>query len=164
MRPIVNTEKRIQQYSLSQALPAETIARVIASAVAISDVSTPTEVPPGTRVSAVFVELWVQSSGQQPVFGNMIIEKVPSGLSSISNTEAQSMNSYPNKKNIFYTTQGLIGDANANPIPIIRQWIKIPKSKQRMGLGDRLVMSVTNLDPSGDNIEFCGLAIWKAQF
>ncbi len=163
MRPIVNTEKRIQQYSLSTVSTGTTVNRTIASAVALNDVNTATEVPPGTRISAVYVEIWVQSEGAQPTFGNLIVEKLPSDLPAIDNASALAMNDYANKKNIFYTTQGLIGDANSNPIPVIRQWIKIPKSKQRMGLGDKLSLSITCIDVVTD-IEFCGLAIFKAQF
>ncbi len=162
MRPRVNTEKRINQYSLGTVSGSTTVSRNIVTAVAVQDINTIPEVANGTIVSAVYLEIWWMTGSAQPGFGNLILEKTSSGASSITHADALVLNAYPNKKNIFYTTQGLIGDSNTNPVPIVRQWFKIPKSKQRFGLGDQLSVSITNIDPTSD-IEFCGLAIFKAQ-
>ncbi len=103
--------------------------------------------------------MWVQGAGAQPGATTIIVEKLPGVGTNITAGEMAALDDYNNKKNIFYTTQGLVGDSNTNPAPLIRQWIKIPKGKQRFGLGDRLQFTILGLV---DDIEFCGLAIYKA--
>jgi len=65
---------------------------------------------------------------------------------------------YPNKKNIFFASQGVIGDLTTQAIPVHRGWVKIPKGKQRFGLGDRFAMTVA---ATGAEIEFCGMSTYK---
>ena len=77
-------------------------------------------------------------------------------------SDITSMNSYANKKNILYTTQGVLGDTNSNPIPAMRGWFKIPKGKQRFGLGDKLNLNITSL--TADGMENCGIFIYKEYF
>jgi len=60
----------------------------------------------------------------------------------------------------LYTTQGLTSEQNANAVPIIRQWFKIPKGKQRFGLGDQMVL---NISAAQEGVENCGMFIFKEQ-
>jgi len=41
----------------------------------------------------------------------------------------------------------------------MRGWYKIPKTKQRFGLGDRLVLQIAS--QGTDALDFCGFATYK---
>ncbi len=75
-------------------------------------------------------------------------------------TAAQSaaLHAYDNKKNVLYHTQGLTNDADADAIPFIRQWFKIPKGKQRFGLDDTLLLAVHS--QALDHV-ICGFMTYK---
>ncbi len=117
------------------------------------------DVPVGAVVKAVYVELWTNTSSAQVGSQQALVAKFPAN-SGITFANHGDLNSYENKKNIFYTTQGLSGDSNSNPTPIIRQWIKIPKGKQRIGLGDKIQLSVASFL---EDLSLCGLIIYKVQ-
>ncbi len=70
------------------------------------------------------------------------------------------LGTFDNKKNILYTTQGLApNDGVGQPVAVIRQWFKIPKSKQRFGLGDKIRLAIAS---RGDGvITYCGFATYK---
>jgi len=114
----------------------------------------------GARIEAIYIELWVLAGSQQPGSITVTVEKAISGLPSPTFIEMATLDTYANKKNIFYTTQGLTPDANGNPVPFIRQWFKIPKGKQRWGREDKLKL---NISANVEDCTFCGLAIFKAQ-
>ncbi len=122
-------------------------------------VSSPTDVAAGTVVKAVYAELWLMGDGQQPATVTTCIIKVPNGGSGPSTGEMTNLNAYNSKRNILEMHQGLIGDANTNPSPFYRGWIKIPKGKQRFGLGDKLVLAVKSIS---EGTQMCGLFIFKA--
>ncbi len=75
-------------------------------------------------------------------------------------TYAQSLNlgAYPNKKNILYTTQGVIGGRDTQAIPVMRQWLLIPKGKQRMGLADKVEVTIAS---TGTAMQRCGIFTFK---
>ncbi len=156
VRPIINSEKKIIQHSLATAGFGTSVTINIADGTETP--SSANQISVGSVVKAVFMELWVMSAGAQPGATTVIVEKLPGSSANITAGEMASLNTYRNKKNIFYTTQGLVGDSNTNPAPLFRQWIKIPKGKQRFGLGDRLQFTILGLV---DDIEFCGLSIYK---
>ncbi len=161
VRALIHTEKHIVQVTLTTATAA-TVANVnIVSVAQNADTSLAQNVEVGTEVSAVFAEIWVLGSSQQPTTITGIVYKTPADADAVDNTEMATLHTYPNKKNIFYTTQGLVGDANSNPIPILRQWIKIPKGKSRMGLGDKLRFSIRGIT---EDTQFCGQFTFKAKF
>ncbi len=114
----------------------------------------------GSIVKAVYIELWIYglgASGTDTQFF-MAVEKVPSN--GVAMTVAQSLNlgAYENKKNILFTSQGVIGGIDTNSVSIIRNWVLIPKGKQRMGLGDRIEISVA---PLGAPMQRCGFSTYK---
>ncbi len=159
MRPIVNSDKRIVQVTLNT-VAVGTVGSVALVNVQLDPVATsPSQVDVGTVVKAIYAEVWVLSDGQQPSTVTTIIEKVPAGQDSADATQMGNLTSYTNKKNILEMHQGLVGDANANPIPFYRGWIKIPKGKQRWGIGDRLVFTLKSIT---EGTEFCGVFIFKA--
>ncbi len=156
-RAIINSEKRIIQHSPTIANFGDNATVGLATAAQLESTSN-SIVAIGSVIKAVYVELWVLATGNQPGSTTVIVEKVPGPATNITAVEMADLNKYNNKKNIFYTTQGLTPSDGANPVPLIRQWIKIPKGKQRFGLNDRLQFSILALSA---DVEFCGLSIYK---
>jgi len=145
--------------TLSSATTGTTNTEVFIQAVEGTVANLVTEVIEGAIVKAVFVELWAIGTTADQFF-TILLEKRPSGLAGVTHTEIASLGTYKNKKNVLYTTQGLASnDGIAAPIPIIRQWFKIPKGKQRFGLLDALSLAVSS---RGDaTIKYCGFATYK---
>ncbi len=115
----------------------------------------------GAIVKAVYVELWITGSGIDDFF-TIIMAKLEGGFATPSFTNMANLHDYTNKKNILYTTQGLApNDGVSGPVAIHRGWVKIPKGKQRFGLGDKFIISVAARMPADDNIEYCGFATYK---
>ncbi len=159
MRPPIHSIKHYVQMTLSTVTTAAEVERVLVHAVETSALNTNEEVVEGAIVKAVFVELWAIGSVSNQFF-TVILHKLMSGLGFATITNIADLGGYANKKNILYTTQGLASnDGIAAPIPIIRQWFKIPKGKQRFGLGDRLVLQIASR--GSDDIIFCGFATYK---
>ncbi len=158
MRPPITSVKHIVQRS-----PTDTALGAIEniSVAFANDQTGNTNVKIGSVIKAVYVELWFIGTDQQTTSTTMTVEKKPSGLTAMSNADSANLGQYDNKNNIFFTSQGIIGDANSNPVPLHRGWIKIPKGKQRWSKGDLLVINVTGL--TGD-ITTCGVFIFKEYF
>ncbi len=159
MRPIIQSQKRIIQYTLTT-LPTGGAVVELAIASAKQEISTANniDVLVGSIVKAVYIELWYLGDGQQPATVEAVFIKSPAGNTGPDSTEFQNLNDFNNKANIFEFHQGLIGDANANPIPFWRGWVKIPKGKQRMALGDTLTIRTKAVTESA---QICGMAIYK---
>jgi len=132
----------------------------LVQAVAQTAVANNTDVVEGSVVKTVFVEMWIKSfaaAGEDTKF-QLVLEKISENSVPITFTEMNNLMTYPNKKNILYTSQGVIGDLTTQSIPIVRQWFMIPKGKQRFGLGDELVVTVS---ATAAVIQRCGLSIYK---
>ncbi len=159
VKPVVHSAKHMINHSLFNVAAAAIAQIVPLTAVAPTLENLATEVAEGAIVKAIFVELWC-SSGSATAMGSGVItvEKLPGGKPVMTAANSADLSSYPNKNNIFYTTQGLYPPDNQVPLPLIRQWIKIPKGKQRMALGDRLVINVHNQVNATDA---CGISIYK---
>ncbi len=133
---------------------------VIVSTVAQQSVSAVSDVVEGSVVKAVYLEVWFKGNavaGTEDKF-QFVVEKVPAGQTAITFTQMNNLMTYPNKKNILYTSQGVTGDLTTSSIPIYRNWLLIPKGKQRFGLGDELRWA---LSTTGATANSCGLAIFK---
>ncbi len=117
------------------------------------------EVAEGSAIKAVYVELWL-IGGTADQFFTITLEKVPGAGNVQTFTESTNLFAYVNKKNILYTTQGLApNDGVGQPVPVIRQWFKIPKGKQRWGLNDNLNLNIAS---RGDGtITVCGFFTYK---
>ncbi len=118
------------------------------------------DVVEGSVVKTVYIEMWIKSNASAGLFGKfqMVIEKVPAGATPATFTQMNNLMTYPNKKNVFFTSQGILGDLTTQAVPIIRTWLLIPKGKQRFGLDDRLVVNVSATSAA---IDRCGLFIFK---
>ena len=161
MRPVIQSTKRITQYSLTSVPEDTTVAATILVAVQNFTAGS-SQCPVGAVVKAVYVEFWALGEGSQPTFANVIVEKAVAGLTAPDIGTMRNLDDYENKKNVLHIFQGLIGDSNTNPMPVLRQWIKIPKGKQRMGVGDSLRVVFGGLNPTmNESYEFCGFVIAK---
>jgi len=162
VRPTINSEKHLHPRSLIT-VDNGTIQN-LNIAVAVKAPSTSFEVREGAEVKAVWVEMWYLGSGSQPVIQTTVLEKISSGGPAMTQPDSTTLNDYLNKKNILYTTQGIVGDANSNPVPLLRDWYKIPKGKQRMGLGDKIVLNIASVAEAANDLEVCGMFIYKEYF
>ncbi len=159
MKPIIHSTKHIVQLSLTAIAGGAAQSFNIANAVAVSDKNTVAEVEEGAAIKAVFIELWGKGGiASNLASAQMIFCKLPSGVGTATTVEMAALGDWDNKKNIFYTTQGLFSDEAQNPRIIMKQWFKIPKGKQRMGLGD--VLEVRAFAPAVD-FDWCGFATYK---
>ncbi len=162
MLPVINSRKHYVQTFATSIGSAATVNVQIVHAVVASSVSDPTEVLEGSVVKAIYVELWAIGNGTEGVssFFNVNVEKVTSGGTPMTNAQALALMTYPSKKNILYTTQGVLGsDIGAPAIPLMRQWIAIPKGKQRFGLGDKFFINISNVGTVAYQV--CGVYVYK---
>ncbi len=157
MRPVIHSKKHLVQYPLDQILASTTQLITL-----ISGVETPTtsvHVEQGSSIKAVHVELWLQNEGN---LAEQIVtlEKLGQGNTGVLHAEMSALYDYDNKKNILFTHQGLSSnDGISGPQRIMADWYKIPKGKQRFGLGDKLVLNISNV--SASDLLRCGVAIYK---
>ncbi len=159
MKAPIHSRKHYVQFGISQILTGIREVIPLVKAQENTTVNSAEEVTEGAVVKVVYVELWLQNQGN---LGEQIttVSKDPSGSTGPSFAEHANLFAYDNKKNVLLTSQGLTAnDAISGPQAIIRQWIKIPKSKQRFGLGDRLDLNISNV--SSQDLNRCGLAIYK---
>ncbi len=159
MKPVIHSQKHYVQQSRSSVSTVSSVTIDIIKAVEGTVANAVDEVIEGAIVKAVFVELWILDTANDGSFV-VTLEKLPSGRTSIGFANMNALGTWSNKKNVLYTTQGLTpNNGVGNPVPIIRQWFKIPKGKQRFGLADELVLNIANNGPNG--LEFCGFMTYK---
>ncbi len=162
MRAMINSVKHYIPQSLSTVGTGTITGRSVVNTVVAPAVANSDEVRQGAIVKAVFIELWIlgaEVSGTNTSF-LVALEKRPSAAPAMTFVNSQGLTAYLNKKNILYTTQGVVGSdqGGQGAIPVLRQWFKIPKGKQRMGLGDRIVLNVSAL---ANDLVICGQFIYK---
>ncbi len=124
--------------------------------------TTPNQISEGATVKACYIEFWV-SQDSASVVGSytFVIFKQPGIASAITSANMAALHDYTNKKNILFTAQGLLTPNDGGQVPIVRAWYKIPKGKQRFGLGDKIQIVLRNNNATAVDINFCGLAIYK---
>jgi len=159
VRPMVHSTKHYVQLPITQILTGVRQQNIIVSAVTVGDKNTPSEIEEGSSVKAIFFEMWLQNEGNLGEFIMTISKDLEFG-NGPTFVEMADLTSFSNKKNVLYTTQGLTSnDGISGPVNIIRGWIKIPKSKQRFGLGDRINMNISNV--SANDLVRCGMTTYK---
>ncbi len=159
MKPVIHSQKHYVQQSRSQVATVSTTALDIILAVEGTVANQPDEVIEGAVIKAVFVEMWILDSSNAGSFV-ITLEKLNASIAPPAFANMNALGTWKNKKNILYTTQGLSpNDGVGNPVPIIRQWFKIPKGKQRFGLSDELVLNICN--NGANDLEFCGFFTYK---
>ncbi len=159
VRPMVHSIKHYVQFPIDQIGTGTSQGVFLANAVNQTSSNLAGEVQEGSTIKAVYIELWLQNEG---TLGEFIftVSKELGGNNGPSFAEMASLFTYDNKKNIFFTSQGLTSnDGVSGPVNIIRQFLKIPKSKQRFGLGDSLLINIANV--SANDLVRCGFATYK---
>ncbi len=161
MQAPINTVKHyVGQPKFSVALGTKTTLEIVD--VVAAPVNTNREkVSEGSLVKAIHFEYWLVSEaaiGTTTQFV-MTIEKSPSAVADPTFADMLNLGGYANKKNILYTTQGIVASDNvSSAIPVIRDWLKVPKGKQRMGQGDRMLITFATVE---DNMSICGISTYK---
>ncbi len=159
VRPTITSRKHILQVPINSVVGGTLNIVKIAHAKQDADHTVASEVNVGESIKAVYVEIWLLAGSSQPGSTTVTLEKIPGVGSSMTFIESAQLHTYTNKNQILYTTQGLTPDANGNPVPFLRMWIKIPKGKQRFGLNEKLQL---NLSANVEDMSFCGVMIYKS--
>ncbi len=159
MRPTINSEKHMINHSLTTTTIGNIANVQLIESVTVLNKNQANEVEEGSTVKAIFCELWVTSDASTLGTVNVTVEKVPASATPMTNAQAANLTAYPNKKNIFYTAQGLSNpNVGAGAIPMLKQLVLIPKGKQRMGLGDKVFC---NISGQAGGVLSCGMFIFK---
>lgn len=157
MKPTINSDKH---YIHSAVFTTVSAARTILKLVTVDNaLGVPADVRVGALVKAVYVEYWVDSATASKTV-NAAIVKLPGGASAPTYAEMQNLSTYANKKNVLEFHQGL-APSGGNTIPLFRQWVLIPKGKQRFGLGDEIVFVIS---ATGATMNTCGFATFKEYY
>ncbi len=124
--------------------------------------TTPSAIENGAVVKAVYVELWLGNASTSVVGSyTTILFKNPGANAVASATILAALHDYDNKKNILFTSQALVPPTDGGQVMVMKGWYKIPKGKQRFGLGDRIDLVTRNNNSTSVDINGCGLAIFK---
>ncbi len=120
------------------------------------------DVKEGSIVKAIHLEYWIGNFSATTVSAQFVavMEKVPANQAGVTFAQITNLGAYLNKKNILWTSQGVLSPSidGGITIPVIRDWLKVPKGKQRMGQGDRLIFSIAAI---GGILRECGLTTYK---
>ncbi len=159
MKAPIHSRKHIVQFPFDQIATGTSQNNLLVESVAVTAKNTPREVEEGAVVKAVWIELWTQNSANDGHEVVVLSKQTDLGLGPTF-AELATLDTWTNKKNILFTHEGLSSnDGVGNPVRVMYQWYKIPKGKQRFGLGDTLSLSLSN--PSSNNLNRCGVCIFK---
>ena len=159
VRAMVHSVKHYVQFPIDQIGMGTSQSNRVMIAIVQTSANIANEISEGSTIKAVFFELWLQNEGTLSEF-IVTISKNPEDGTGPTFAEQASLFTYTNKKNVLYTTQGLTpNDGVSGPINVLRGWIKIPKSKQRFGLGDSLTLNISNV--STNDLVRCGFCTFK---
>ncbi len=159
MKPVIHSTKHYIQTSLTTAATGTKVDITLIDSVRTVDKDVVFEVEEGALVKAIYIEMWVLGDTANATQITVLC-KQPGGLAAFTVGQMAALGIADNKKNILFVSQGLASnDGIAAPINIMRGWYKIPKSKQRFGLGDTLKLQIFAQGAAG--IDFCGFATYK---
>ncbi len=161
MKPIIKSTKHYVQHTQFTVASATVTGQTDVNARQLLSVNTADDVIEGSSVKAVFVERWLLGAiaANHTTFV-IICEKATGGQPAITFAQMVALDTYPNKKQVLWASQGVLGDNATNPVPIIRDWVRIPKGKQRFGLNDQFRVSIAAI--GADDLLGCGLSVYKS--
>ncbi len=161
VQPVIQSTKHYNQFTPTTVASGTILNTSIVTAAHVADVTaaSPILIPEGSIVKAVYIEMWITSDDAGQGSFQMVLEKIPAGATPPTFSIANSLTAYANKKNVLYVTRGLSSITTGTPIPVIRGWYKIPKGKQRFGLDDRLILSISAI---ANGMTFCGFFLYKS--
>ncbi len=159
MRSPINSRKHYVQHTTFQVVTGTVTSFVEITALNQSVVDAPNEVAEGATIKAIFIEMWLLGTFNEGSFV-LMLEKSSQNANAPTLSEMTTLDAYDNKKNILFVSQGLIAeDSNSNPTPVLRQWIKIPKGKQRFGLNDKFRINIAAI--GAEDVQGCGFSTYK---
>ncbi len=158
VRPMIHSTKHYVQQSIGTVVVGTNKNEFLATAVEVSQKNIVNEVEEGALVKAVYLELWIRSAATSAASFTFVFCKIPSGAGAPSDAEMAALGDWDNKKNILFTSQGLINDVDSSALNLYKGWIAIPKGKQRMGLGDTISWHLRTV---GQSLNFCGFSTYK---
>ncbi len=161
MRPVINTEKHVVQFSLGAVASGALSVLTLAVAKQTVGAAVATQIREGSKISAIYIEMWVSSDDSASGTCIATLERAPGGLGNMTAADSAALDGYDNKKNILHTFMGLTPSNVQYPMAAIRGWFKIPKGKQRFGIEDQLRL---NLHGQSNGLAFCGFALFKEQY
>ncbi len=158
----ISSIKHLVGFTLSTVTSGTTVERLIALGVNAPATAAASDVVQGSVLKNIYVEIWITgagTAGQQTSF-QVNLERKSGGQPNMTFANALNLTAYENKRNVLYVTQGAVNSSTAgqSAVPVIRQWFKIPKGKQRMALGDEYVLNISAL---AINLIICGIFIYK---
>ncbi len=156
---MVHSTKHIVQFSIATAAAGTQDILTLVNAVAVGSKNIPSEIEEGNSVKACYFEMWVRSSEANNGSIISVLWKQSGGGTNFSLTEMAQLYDADQKKNILVTQQGLVNATAGDAIRIFGGWYKIPKSKQRFGLGDKLLFQI--FAQGAIDVVHCGVAIYK---
>ncbi len=157
MRPIIKSIKHYAHLPAAVIVSGAIIGQPLVTTIAEGAVrALPSDVEEGCSIKAVYCEYWISGVTIDKT-ATWVIVKRPSGALNPSFAEMAALGTYANKKNILFSGQG-IPPTNGNVMNIVKGWIKLPKGKQRFGIGDKLFLVVAAV---ATNVNLCGLHTFK---
>ncbi len=161
MKPVIHSKKHINQISQGTIGQALIDTQVLIDAREAGS-TTPSGIEEGASVKAIYIEYWLGNASTSVVGSyTTIVFKNPGGTDNPVTGDIAALHDWSNKKNILFTSQALVPPTDGGQVAVLKQWIKIPKGKQRFGLLDRLQITTRNNNSTAVSINFCGLAIYK---
>ncbi len=160
VRAMVHSTKHYVQTSVSSIVGGAKGDIIFATAVPVSSKNAGNEVEEGNTIKAIYVEHWIKA-GEASNLGSFVaaLYKIPGTGAGFTFAQMAALNDSENKKNVLYTTQGLMNTNSGSATNIMRGWFKIPKSKQRFGLGDILLLTISAA--ATIDLDHCGFATYK---
>ncbi len=102
--------------------------------------------------------MWVRANDAVAGSFVAVLYKTSGDTTAPTAADMAALHDWDNKKNILFTAQGLTNDKLSDAVPFMRQWYKVPKSKQRFGLGDDLKLTIF---AQALDINVCGFMTYK---
>jgi len=158
VRPSVHSTKHYVQQSIGTSVPGTPTSVKIAASVDVAAKDLVNEVEEGSQIKAIYIEMWVRSAATAAASFTFCINKSSTTIASPTVAQLAALGDWSNKKNVLYVCQGLTNDVDSTALSVFRAWLKIPKGKQRMGLGDQFEW---NLSAIGQSVNFCGFQTYK---
>jgi len=158
VRPMVHSTKHYVQQSIGTSVPGTLTNTDVVVGVAVGNKNNVSECEEGSTVKAIYFEMWFRSAATAAASFTFIIAKRQDEAGAPSAAEMAALGDYTNKRNVLFTSQGLVNDVDADAMNVIRTWVKIPKGKQRIALGDHIFWTLSAI---GQSINFCGFQTYK---
>ncbi len=158
--PVVTTKHYVDQTNVALASGAIAVVSLIDGVARSTERTSTNMVDEGAVIKAIYIEWWLNGSGASGATTqfDFIVYKLPGVGTNPTAADLLNKQAWDNKKNILFTSHGNLGGVGNSSIPIIRQWLMIPKGKQRFGLNDRLQIALTT---TGEAFQHCGFSTYK---